>query len=322
MKSNYFFVRQLILALWLALAQVIANAQRPTLGILEVRATSSIEKSAEKLASTNEMMRIVESLGNQLISTISGTERFQIIARRDLGRLLMEQSLTDSGNLNLADPNTAKAFKVAGIKYGLIVTVSDFQDHTATMTFGNLNQKYEKRTFRLSTVSKIYNTTTGALLQAPSFTIPVEDPKKYLNKQDVTENSRISDELMEELSKRMAAEIARAVMDYSGPAKVIGKPAGRQISIDMGGGTGVKRDQVWELFELGDVIIKGETPSEDVRDERLIGRAKIIRVNPKFSQAELLEGTDASEVQKANEKGIVLRLPQDSEPKASPPDKK
>ena len=296
----------------LALAQVVAGApftalaQGETLGILKVRATPSLVKSTEKLASTNELMRTLESLPEQLIATISGTEKFQIIARSDLDLILKEQGLSDSGNLDLNDRNIAKQFAVRGIKYGLVVTVDDFQDHTEEMAFGNLNQKFLKRTFRLSTVSKIYNTTTAALLQAPRRIISLEDPKKYLNKQGIIENSRISDELIVKLSSEMAEWIAHRVIEVLYPARVVAR-TDMQITINWGDGTGIQRDLEWEVFKLGKEMDLGN--GEKIQEETLIAKAKVIRVNPKFSQAQLSEEKEKVQV------GAVLRRSQESERK-------
>lgn len=302
------FIVSLFCGVTLTSAPAQTSGQKETLGILEVRATPSLVKNAEKLASTNELMRTLESLPDQLIATISGTEKFQIIARNDLKRLLTEQDLADSGNLNLSDRNTAKRFEVAGIKYALIVAVDDFQDHTEEMAFGNLNQKFLKRTFRLSTVSKIYDTTTAALLQAPRRIMSKEDPNKYINRQGIIENSRISDKLIVELSSEMAEWIAHRVIEVLYPAQVRAI-TGTQITINWGDGTGMQKDQIWEIFKLGGVIDLGN--GEKIQEETLIARATIIRVNAKFSLAELSweKGKDQVQV------GAVLRRPQESERK-------
>ncbi len=304
------FVVILLSGLTSTSAQAQAPAQKETLGILEVRATPSLVKSTEKLASANELMRALESLPDQLIGTISGTEKFRIIARSDLNLVLKEQGLADSGNLNLDDPNTARAFKVAGIKYGLVVAVDDFQDHTEEISFGNLNQKFLKRTFRLSTISKIYDTTTAALLQAPRRIMSKEDPNKYLNRQGISENSRISDKLIVELSSEMAEWIAHRVIEVLYPARVVAK-TGKQITINWGDGTGMQKDQIWEVFKLGDPIDLGN--GEKIQEETLIARATIIRVTPKFSQADLTWEKEKETVQV----GAVLRRPQESERKNS-----
>ncbi|MEI9962924.1 MAG: hypothetical protein WDM76_17955 [Limisphaerales bacterium] len=63
----------------------------------------------------------------------------------------------------------AQAGKLTGAKYLLVATVDDFQDYFEKAVFEGTGRSATKRVFRFSIVGKIYDSTTGKLLESANF---------------------------------------------------------------------------------------------------------------------------------------------------------
>jgi hypothetical protein len=73
-----------------------------------------------------------------------------------------------------------------------------------------------------------------------------------------------------------------------------------QITLNRGQGAGVEVGQVLNVFAQGETLIDPDTQEVLGREEVLIGKVRIISVQPKFSTAEILEDFGIN-------KGAVLR---------------
>ncbi|MBI5677541.1 MAG: hypothetical protein HZC52_03400 [Planctomycetes bacterium] len=243
------------------LIPTVALAQLETLGVGSVKLTPAVVQSAARIGKKVEMDRVVQSLDGQLIDRINATRKFQVVGRSDLKEVLKEQSFTDSGNVDTNDKAAAQQFKLAGAKYILVTTVDDFQDYNEVPTFQGTGRSATKRVVRLSCVGKIYDSTTGKLLESTNFQI---------SNKDVSENK------------------TNRVTDVIFPPKVLSK-RGKQITINRGDGTDIAVGQIWNVFTLGEELIDPDTKESLGREEILIGKVKIIGVLPKTSTAEIIE---------------------------------
>ncbi len=274
-------------------------AQKETLGVMAIRPTPSLSQAVAKASKSISLGRVVESLDSQLIDRLNATRKFEILARSDLKEVLREQSLAASGNLDALDKNTAKQFKLAGAKYILVATLDDFQDFTETATFQGTGTSATKRAVRLSTVGKIYDATSGKLLESANFQLSNKDISE--NRSFSTKDGELSDELLVAIAREMADRLANRVADVIFPAKVLVR-RDKQITINRGDGTGIAVDQIWNVYAVGEELIDPDTKESLGKEEVLVGKAKIVSVQPKTATAEILEDTGI-------DKGAVLRLP-------------
>jgi hypothetical protein len=136
---------------------------------------------------------------------------------------------------------------LSGVKYLLVTTVDDFQDYTETATFQSTGRSATKRVIRLSCTDKIYDSTTGKLLESTNFQISNKDISE--NRTYSTSDSMLSDELLAVIARKMAEEIANRVAGVIFPPKVVSK-RDKQITINRGDGTGITIGQVWNFFLL------------------------------------------------------------------------
>lgn len=270
-----------------------ALADRATLGVTTVKTTPALLTATRDKGQLNTIQRVTQSLDGQLINALNQTRKFEVVGRSDQDVIQQELAFKNSGNLDPEDKNV-RLFKQSGARYLLTVAVDDFQDYTKTATFGGIGKSATKRLIRLGAVGKIYETSTGKLLESASLQIANKDIEELMP--NAIENGRLSDELLRKIAEKMSVKIANRVIDVVYPAKVIAKgPDG--IKINRGQGTGIEAGQTWNVYALGEEMIDPDTGESLGADETLIGKVRIDRVEPKFSAAKILEDNGIAKLQ-------------------------
>ena len=285
-------------------APAIAQAGKETLGVSAIRPTPALQKAMTAAGKSSSLSRIVEAFDGQLIDRLNAARKFEIVGRSDLKDILQEQDLAGSGNVDTLDKKAAQAGKLAGAKYLLVTTLDDFEDSTERLELAALKKTMMKRKIRLSTLAKIYDSTTGKLLESANIQTLKKDDRT--DAVEVTKNAELTDELLLATVREVAEKVASRMADVIFPAKVLIK-RDKQITINRGEGAGVEVGQMWNVFAVGEELIDPDTKESLGKEEVLVGKAKIISVQPKTSTAEILDD-------KGIDKGAVLRLPPQPKP--------
>ncbi len=286
MKNSLFSKIFFILFFLIFLTPSFAWAQKETLGVSSVKPTPALVQGVERAGKRIQMDRVIQSLNDQLIDRVNATRKFQVVARSDMKEVLQEQEFASSGNIEQNDKSTAQQFKVAGVKYLLVSTVDDFQDYIETATFQGTGRSVTKRIIRLSCVGKIYDSTTGKLIESANFQTSNKDI--FQNLSNISRDSMLSDELLVAISREMAEKIANHVIDIIFQPKVLAK-RDKQITINRGEGTDIAVGQIWNVFAAGEELIDPDTKESLGKEEVLVGKVKITSILPKTSTAEILE---------------------------------
>jgi len=281
-----------------ALLPAIGSAQdKSTLAISSIKPTPSLDASV-KADKKVEMNRVIESLNNQLIDRVNATRKFDVISRSDLDSIIKEQDLGASGNVDAK--TAAQAGKITGAKYLLVATVDDFQDYVETAKFEGTDRTATKRVFRFSVIAKIYDSSTGKLLESANLQTGNDQFKQIqLERNYTVKDGELSDEMMVALSRNLAEKIAVHVADVIFPVKVLVK-RDSEVTINRGEGAGVAVGDVFNVFALGQELIDTDTKESLGREEVKVGKVKITEVDPKMSKAQVLEDTGI-------DKGAILR---------------
>src|ERR1017187_9311360 len=263
----------------LLLPVIVPAQEKATLAVSSIKPTPSLAASVKPDKKT-EMGRIIESLDSQLVDRINATRKFDVVGRSDLSDIIKEQDLGASGNVDAK--TAAKAGKLTGAKYLLVTTVDDFQDYVEKATFEGTGRSATKRVFRFSAVGKIYDSSTGKLLESANFQTGNDAFKQIQEERNYSvKDGELSDEMMVAVSRNLAEKIA----------------------INRGEGGGVAVGDTFNVFALGEELIDPDTKESLGREEAKVGKVKITQVNPKTSTAEVLEDTGI-------DKGAILRKPQ------------
>ena len=261
-------------------------AQKETIGVTAVKPTQAILQNVDRAGKRISLDRVLQSMNGQLIDRINATRKFQVVARSDLDAIVKEQDFASSGNVDLNDKSAAQQFKIAGVKYLVVTTVDDFQDYNEVATFQGTGRSASKRVIRLSCVGKIYDSTTGKLLESTNFQISNKDISE--NKTYSARDSNLNEDLLVAIAREMASKIANRVTDVIFPPKVLSRRE-KQITINRGDGTDIAIGQIWNVFVVGEELIDPDTKESLGREEVLIGKVKITSVLPKTSTAEIFE---------------------------------
>ncbi len=289
-----------LLSILLLAAPASAQEGKATLAVSSIKPTSSLA-AAVKPDKKTEMGRVIESLDSQLIDRINATRKFDVVGRSDLAEITKEQDLGASGNVDAK--TAAQAGKLAGAKYLLVTTVDDFQDYVEKATFEGTGRSATKRVFRLSVVGKVYDSSTGKLLESANFQTGNDEFKKIQEERSyVVKDGELSDEMMVAVARDLAQKIANRVADVVFPAKVLLK-RDKEVTINRGEGGGVAVGNVFNVYALGEELTDPDTKESLGREEVKVGKVKITRVNPKTSTADVLDDTGI-------DKGAILRKAQ------------
>ena len=283
----------------LAFAQAKTKA---TIGIHSVEITPSIRKAVAANNRNDQALsleRVAESMGQQLIDRIHNTRKFTVVSRSDLNTILKDQDLQSV----LSDPsdiNIARAFQIAGCKYALIVTIDDFQDRNDKLEGEGGIVLATKRTVRLSSVLKIYDTTSAKLLESTNFQLSKNagQEKQF----GAAADGKLNEDLLTAMAREMCQKAANRVVEVIFPAKILMR-RGEIVTINRGDGTGIAEGQTWTVFALGEALIDPDTGENLGSEEIAIGKIKITGVKPKTSQGVVLEdyGIDKGQVLRRDE---------------------
>ncbi len=263
------------------------GGSKASLAVGPVEVNPGVEAAARTSGSLTELGRVVEAIDSELINSFQQTRRFDLFARSDLSAVLAEQNLASSGNLDLDDPDTAQAFQLGGVQYLVVTTVTDFQDYEETATFEAIGKTATKRILRIGAIAKIYDTTTGKLLE----TARVETTERDIEDEPAYRSVRtgeLSDNLLAVLSKAAADNVAGRVVEVLYPARIVGM-TGKIVLFNRGDGFDISPGEVWAVFGEGEEMVDPDTGESLGSVEAEVGKVRVIEVLPKVTRAEVIE---------------------------------
>jgi curli biogenesis system outer membrane secretion channel CsgG len=287
-----------------AAAPVTAPPAKLSLAVGAVKVTPALVSTLEQRGQARELGRVQESLDPQLTAAFQATRKFDLVARTDLKDVILEQDLSGSGNVDKADPAAAKAFKLAGARYVVVSTIDDFQDNVQEAEFKEIGKKATRRQVRLSVIAKIYDTTTGRLLESANLQLDnsafVRNPEFLV----AEKGSNLTEKALQELARQMAEKVAARVVDVLLPARVLAV-RDAQVTLNRGDGTGITVGQAWAVFAQGEALIDPDTGENLGSEEVRVGSIRITSVLPKTAVGEICGEN------RGVAKGCILRVSND-----------
>lgn len=277
-----------------------AVAEKPRLAIRAIAATPAVTAQAKLDGTDNALMQIEQGADVQLLSAIEATRRFEIVARADLPSIIKEQDLTQSGNVNVLDPQAARAFQLAGARYVATLTIGNYQEVVERTDL--LNQfgtsKAERRTINLQAVLKIFDSTTGSLFRSTQVTLSESAVNEIMP--GVEQKGVKTNVVLGAVAKKLASDVANAIADSLAPARVIGYTLG-QITFNRSAESGVSTGQIYEVFVPGSAMIDPDTGEQLGAEEVHVGWARVTDAGARFSTAQAIED-------RGIDRGAMLRL--------------
>ena len=264
-----------------------AFAQRETLGVGPVKAVPAIAAKLARSGKSLSVDQMTQSLNEQFIDRLNATRKFQIVSRSDIKDLV-----TDDDKANALNPTKAKGFNLAGTKYLAVLTVDDYEDQTERLVQKLVNKTLTKRTIRLSLITKIYETSSGKLLESAANSISTTDAQQTLN--ETGNDAEVTDALIRTVIKDSAEWAATRIADVIFPAKVIAK-TDKIVTLNRGEGSGVAKGEIWRVFAVGKELIDPDTKEVLGKEEVEIGKVRITYVLPRLSKGEVIEDRGIAE---------------------------
>ncbi len=293
-----------------AAAQDDEPAGKAKLGIAPANVTAGVGDATAADGDANALRQIMESFDGQLIDAFNKTRKFDIVSRSDLETVLKEQDFAASGIVNASDEQAAQMFQVAGCKYMVKVTIDSFQNIKETLRLEGAGEVLQKSTLQVGAVVKIYDTTTGVLLDSYNDLIELTEvdegqPGVSVRGNKLNRNLR---EAVQEFSVRAASYTSGVIF----PAKVAAVRSGT-LFINRGEGSGIAAGQIWTVYLVDGGIVDPDTGEVLGQVELPLGDVRITRVLPKLSQATSLDGSDpgfeTGMIVRPAQSGAVLTIP-------------
>jgi len=265
----------------------VGTSGRVSLGIgtVEVIPALKVTLATRGAEQAIELDRVQQSLDGQLTAAFGATGKFDVIARSDWPQILREQDFTTGGNVNGMDPQAAKSFMLKGIRWIVIPQIADFQDYIETGVFEGLGQKLTRRIVKLALVTKIYDTTSGRLVESVNSKY---DDQKIINDptNSTVQGGRFTDSMILDIARLTGEQVANDIVDRLMPAKILAI-TDRVATISRGAGAGVATGQVWQVFALGQALTDPDTGESLGAEEVPVGWMQIQTADARVSRGGL-----------------------------------
>lgn len=258
------------------------------IGLGAVKVLPSLTAQLTKSDQLNLVNRAAETIEGQMADALQNTRKFEIVARQDLDELLKEQGFQGGIIIDATDPKAAVAARVKGVEYLVLTTIDDFVDVEQSTYSQEMQMAVSRRTLRMSAIVRIYNSSTGVLLE--SMSVPVQTEGGGATrvtagdrmKNDKAEDNSVYVDLINQLSMRCA----QRVTDILYPAKIVAI-TGSFITLNRGAGTAINRGELWEVFAAGNELRDPDTGELLGKEEMKVGEIVISEVLPKSSRAQI-----------------------------------
>ena len=296
--ANWLLVTMAIMASTAAWARQGGEAVKYRLRVQEVKATNALVSSTQgaALASLNQ---VVAAADTQLLNAIEQTRKFELVPR-DPNAVIDEQDFARNGNVSTLDPQAAKSFQMAGVRYIAMVTIDNYQDVTQRMNLeGGLGTTAgERRTIQLQAVVAVVDTTKATVLRSTGFRLEKAAINEVLAGSTV-EGGRSTDALIGMMSSELATRAANEITDMLYPAKVVAYTNGL-ITFNRTKASGASSGQYWQVFHLGPEMTDPDTGESLGAEEVGVGWAVVTSAGDRTSKAEAI-------VDNGIDRGMIMR---------------
>lgn len=280
-----------VIAMALVLSATIARAQDSApqikqIGIGEVTPTRAVRDNANVPGQMASLNSLTDSLNEFLLVEFQKTNKFKIIVKQDLSKILEDQGIPTG---IIRDPADRKALpgKIKGLDYLVLCTVTDFKDLKQGLELQGVGMRIDQRVVQATVVMKIYDTTTGELFSAIDVPMRLEEKGPQRTAGSGYGNNPADDSMIQGVVKDLARVSALRVVDAIYPPKVA-QIAGGVVYVNRGEGSGIELGQAWTIYATGAEIKDPDTGRVLGREEVEVGEIRITDVMQSMSKGMLV----------------------------------
>ena len=251
------------------------------IGIATPKVGEGVKNAADANGVANGLQQVMDAFDGQLVTQIGDTGKFQVVGRSDLDRILEEQGLAASGNVDAGDEQAAQSFMLAGCKYLCVVTIDGYDEQRDVRAGEGGRTKAEVRLLTVAATIKTYETTGAKLLKSTSEQIELRE----------STNDRFGPANFSKMYRDAAVKLAEAatlrVADSIFPSRVLAFRNGL-VTIDVGGDAGAETGQIWTVYFVDPEPVVHPRTGKEFFIETPLCEIEVVRVMPDFAQAKLV----------------------------------
>ena len=264
-------------------------------GSIEYRAMDSSENKQYR-AYAGDTREDTRAFGDMLTTALVKTNKFNVIERDRMAEILQEQGLSlegiagggfEGGGLNLQ-----------GVDYVLTGAITEYGTQAKASSFGGFSGGSE--TARMAVDVRVLEVATGSIGYADTVAAEASTGGAFQIEGVASTGGTDSGAAMGEVMRLSAQNVTNAVVTSIFPIKVVRVQANGEVMLNYGEGL-LSGGEILEVFSQGEAFLDPDTGEELGREEELIGRLSVTSVQPRFSKADIVEGTGI-------ESGMLARI--------------
>ncbi len=288
--------RQLILCAALAIfafmsfSAYAAPRAKPVIAVKKAKIGEGVSKYGKKYLNLG-------TLWDEMEAAIQKNRKFTIVSRKKdvINDIREEQKFSESG---LTAGNAAATGQIKNANFLILPTVQDFKFYRSSTPVPNLSNKYFRQDSGMLEVNaQIIDTSTGGIKTTFYLKASFSTKRQVVNGRGGVPNSIH----FTRMAKKIAAQMTDQLVDAVFPMKIL-NVQGKQVWINRGKDGGLKKGDILKVFRPGIELIDPDTGESLGSAETEIGKIKVTRINPKFTTAEIMKGTE-----EMVEKGDIVR---------------
>lgn len=242
----------------------------------------------------------IETVWSEIEAALRATRRFDVVTR-DVSKLKEIRKEQRAARSELFRKNAARQGGLQNADYFVFPTVQDFEFQRINQPVPNISNKFITRESGLLGLSiQWIDTETGQIKSTLYVKSDLSTRDQVVNVQGGAP-SRV---LFSQLAKDAASRFSDQLIDAVFPMSIINVEGGT-IWINRGADGGLKPGQTLRVYRPGKQLVDPYTKEKLGTAEAYIGKAKILRVDPKLTTAEIVERQTSETVRN----GDILRKP-------------
>lgn len=281
-----------IVALLLAAGSTYAEEfQKHRVAVSDLVMSDLIAKNQAKILQSSSLIADIEN-------AIRNGRKFELLTRRQsaMEAIRKEQEFAKS---DLAAGDAAAEGLMSNAQSLVQVEALQFSFYRSSSRIPNIANKYNVSDHCAIELSvQIIDTERASVLASFPIKASTSTGSHISNSVGVASRS-----VLDQTLEKAAGLLANMLADTIFPIQVI-TVKGKQLWINRGNDSGMKLGEVFNVFEPGEELIDPQTKESLGTTETEIGQAKVTRINPKVSVADMIQG-DPALVQA----GYILRRP-------------
>ena len=232
----------------------------------------------------NVLEQILQGTDTALVGALHSSGRFQVVAGSDLQRVIGAQDVQESGLYDAEDPQRAQSMRLAGFSLMASATIDNFQliSREATIPDAFGNSLYMVDTIQVQGMATIVDITSGITKHAARFRVDVMEETRLIP--GARQDGSYSNTLIAQASTDIASQIVGIVLGAGAPPKVVGFDDGT-VFFNRGKGTGVSPGDLYELRDIGTVMIDPDTGAQLGSTGHTIGWVVVTQPMAKYTEA-------------------------------------